>query len=576
MYKTQGTMDSNNVSIAITSATTSCITKRQTQDASKCSNQKSSSSSLGIMTRRRRKTTFLFTALLISVSFQCYQNFRSNRSLVLLSSTTTSTTATVTYGDKKLQPQNVTKITTKSSSSATSTTKSNVTKPQPQDQGFHPVAIDILSIASKTRIDYVLHQKAFMIRHLAVRNFYYVTEDDDVDQQCIIMANSSSPSTSSGSRTRDEQLQDIQGIQQFCKHRNFLDTGDRFSYADGAVDFNKYENPLAWYCAQTRPAIGLTKILKGYVNESNSSSSLDEDLPDWLLIMDDDTYVNVDKVVQTILKSNYTEEMSNNPISGYIFARGESYHFPHGGYGIFIPRSILKQLLQPVANGASMNIEFLTTELQKDNIYSQLEKNLILELSKTPKQQPQLEQQQSSSSASAVATTTIQDMKLVDILYHIATNQPFSDYQNWKDGYCFHSDWLWGYLFKRNMYFSSSSSLSSSSSASSSSLAPSQSYIGILPYQLLTVETYNTNPFQKHQKGHPYYFSPEEFSEGRTINNEQCFDYQTRKNTCSVPSQLQWCISKYSHICHNVRPQMMKQLNFELAQTPAYHSSRQS
>jgi hypothetical protein len=32
-------------------------------------------------------------------------------------------------------------------------------------------------------------------------------------------------------------------------------------------------------------------------------------------------------------------------------------------------------------------------------------------------------------------------MNVVDLIYVYATDQPFSNYQNWTDGFCARSDW---------------------------------------------------------------------------------------------------------------------------------------
>ena len=72
-------------------------------------------------------------------------------------------------------------------------------------------------------------------------------------------------------------------------------------------------------------------------------------------------------------------------MAGCILERFPPFHVPHGGYGLFLPKPFLEQLLQPLR--------------------------------------------------------TYNDKNLVEVIYEYVTEQPFSQYKNWTNGYCLHSDW---------------------------------------------------------------------------------------------------------------------------------------
>lgn len=48
----------------------------------------------------------------------------------------------------------------------------------------HKITVDILSIGSQSRLDYIHSQKMTFASHRSVRNFYSVTEHDDADPMC--------------------------------------------------------------------------------------------------------------------------------------------------------------------------------------------------------------------------------------------------------------------------------------------------------------------------------------------------------------------------------------------------------
>ena len=65
---------------------------------------------------------------------------------------------------------------------------------------------------------------------------------------------------------------------------------------------DKKKNAIGWMCAQRRPMHGLYKVLKKY-------ESLDIDLPTHLIVVDDDTYMNLE-----LLQSLVAEDPADIPL----------------------------------------------------------------------------------------------------------------------------------------------------------------------------------------------------------------------------------------------------------------------
>ena len=345
-------------------------------------------------------------------------------------------------------------------------------------QEQQPFVLDVVSIASNTRLDYMEAQKAYMTSHAAVRHFLYVTEEDDIDQGCKL-----------GRVGGKLHRADIRRIHNFCTKKDNFDFGGHLPYWG---DLTK--GRLGWLCAQTRPQIGFIQMIRErYYNTNSDGGVLQEELlPDYLMILDDDTFVNIEEFIQTLTRIKTTISNSNstskpsllskyfdtNPIAGYMFG-GRSYIYPHGGYGIFIPKNLLKVLSKPIQEVIDVD-QFLQQNASR-RIYSEMERHLQHQLLSQQRRSIARNNSLASSNRKATTstTTTIADAAdsstkinttMLDLIYNIVTYQPFSKYKEWKrtDGYCFHSDWVWGYFFQPSLYFSHKTSMT-----------------GIVPYGML-------------------------------------------------------------------------------------------
>ena len=187
-------------------------------------------------------------------------------------------------------------------------------------QDYVGLTIDILSIGSNTRQEFLHAQRHSFGSHKAIRHFFDATEVDDIDPNC---------STSLS-------MDDVKAISKFCSNKKwkthqFLMQNQRNAYAS-AVWLSKKVNPAGWMCAQTRPSFGFGKVVDFYRTHP--------ELPDYLIIMDDDTYYNIDHF-EAFMTMNIKDPSVAYAIAGCMVrsrVREVNFTFPFGGYGIIFSR----------------------------------------------------------------------------------------------------------------------------------------------------------------------------------------------------------------------------------------------
>lgn len=270
------------------------------------------------------------------------------------------------------------------------------------------IAIDIVSIGSLSRPDYLQVQQDTFGQHPSIRHFWAITEDDDVEKDC----------------NANLTWLDLKNISKFCGLQTGLTQKHKVLHAVKKMfytteDLGKKSNPVGWMCAQKRPMSGLHKVLQFY-------STQQEPLPDFLIFMDDDTYYNMNQVVPNLMElrqqllENYRDD--SMVLTGCLI-RVEletlTWIFPFGGWGTIFSKGALQSLTQPLhCSSASRN-----TSVFGKTICSQLLKNQIGEYQ-----------------------VYRDGMSLAEIMHAYAFNEPYSDHKNWKLGFCMHSDWVWGYF----------------------------------------------------------------------------------------------------------------------------------
>jgi hypothetical protein len=177
-----------------------------------------------------------------------------------------------------------------------------------------------------------------------------------------------------------------------------------------------------WLCAQKRPAHGLGKLGEFY---RQGLEWYNESLPDYLLVVDDDTYINLQW---------FQEEFGNQDSSipraesGCLLFGPATLSFPYGGFGLMLSMGALHNLIRPihctVDNSTSKNGDAFSA-----HACQQVQRNLIGE------------------------KESFQDgMSISDLMNAHASRDNHADFPDWNASYpyCLHSDWATG--FYTNFY----------------------------------------------------------------------------------------------------------------------------
>jgi hypothetical protein len=385
---------------------------------------------------------------------------------------------------------------TTTSSTATTTSLSHASVPEadsssPPPPPPVPFTVDILSVGSQSRLDYIQAQRDSFGSHSSVRHFFNVTElDDPNDPHCSTTL----------------KWNDVASISRFCStnkynhnnkrnhhkiHSSSWDPQRQFvmKYLSGSFAsttwLSKKTNPAGWLCAQNRPALGLYKVLQHYrstlqmlQNDTVSSSSMTSSLsllssvlPDFLIVMDDDTYYNMELLEQHFSPSyndgnnnnnndeanyNYNSDHYNSSIPKGIAGcvvrspiRSINFTIPFGGFGFIMSRGYLQNLMTPIhCQQQQQQQEVEEGETTVNNATTKDEQRENHENGNHQKGENDNDFQIKNVCVGIHQTNHLNEkplfrdgMSLVDLLYAYATDQPYTQYKKWTTGFCLHSDW---------------------------------------------------------------------------------------------------------------------------------------
>lgn len=367
------------------------------------------------------------------------------------------------------------------------------------------LVVDVLSIGSKFLPELQIAQKETFGSHHNVRLFMGVNENDDIDPTCSTeltteqivevsrFCRKEQPPEEGDHPTRkkvrEEMLQTVQYPWLFDIQRHF------------AVEQKLLEkkNPAGWVCAQKRPIAGLAKLMKYYKRKNIR-------LPDYLFIIDDDTFINIDNVLTHLLEENPPNQL--NAVAGCLYSmRDENMSMPYGGFGTVLSKKSLQHAWRPLQcdsldrSKTDGRIEKRTTDMPSsvddfDNFACErMQENRVNELHLFEN-----------------------GMNLIELFESYASHQKFRDVANWSDaGFCFHSDTFLGYLI--NTY-------------ELGRKEPNHKVTKLVP----------VNHFQTYDDSVFYYG----FATGRKEKTgNRCFD-------------IKWNCDVDSHICHYVPPDRMR------------------
>ena len=250
--------------------------------------------------------------------------------------------------------------------------------------------IDAISIGSLTRTAYQNAQQATWASH--VRNFVRVDERNDTETDCHKML------------TTDQVVQVSQHCHSQYTANSHLDLIREFFV--GGTYLSEKANPAGWLCAQKRPMDGLRVVLDLYRNQP---------LPDYLIIADDDTWVNMPLLTQELLQSFPSHQATAVAGCRMRWSMKKSHNpdltIPFGGFGSILTRAALERLIRPIhCEDDDEWIQSVCRRMQENSIGEQ------------PLFRP--------------------GMSVADLMLKYTFDQPYLDVAKWNDvGFCLHSDW---------------------------------------------------------------------------------------------------------------------------------------
>ena len=263
-----------------------------------------------------------------------------------------------------------------------------VFKPPVEQRTPFSESIDIISVGSMLKDAYQDAQKNTFATHSMVRTFYRITEANDTDTSCF----------------NDLTTDQIDDIIKFCS----ITEGQSFESKLFRNILFEPRKHAGWICAQKRPIDGLYKVLQNYRNQHIT-------IPDYLILIDDDTYLNIDSV-SALLRDKYPPTVPN-VVAGCNFRflnHRSSFTFPYGGFGSFLPRAAIQRLMQPIYCD-DVNTEGIISDPFARLACWRLDQNSLGE-------KPFFKN----------------GMSVADLMYQFAANQPYEDVGNWKGGFCLH------------------------------------------------------------------------------------------------------------------------------------------
>jgi hypothetical protein len=268
------------------------------------------------------------------------------------------------------------------------------------------LVIDIVSVGSNSRLDYLATQRETFGRHHAVRNYIGLTEDASSEPNCDATV---SPDAA-------------KAIQNYCRLDVSLTFPDnapgtllnrmRQIYAGWDDFLATKKNPGGWLCAQRRASDGLYRLLQLYKTQP---------IPDYVILMDDDTFVDLSAVsdyLTAVYDSNDATVMVGCLIRFVLTLT--NFAIPWGGWGTILSRGAIQNLLRPI------NCNYIQDDFEQ-NACDRLDQNLF-------------DEQRYWQT----------DMTVMDLINAYVMTNRYSDYQKWsesKGSFCVHSDWVWGYFF---------------------------------------------------------------------------------------------------------------------------------
>ena len=307
------------------------------------------------------------------------------------------------------------------------------------------VVVDIISTGSLGQPQLIEAQATTWASHKSVRYFFGLTENDDAEPDC------------SRSLTKSQMM----AISDYCrktKYTGIWQHSPLMKYQMNSYAGGKYlqeKNP-GWLCAQKRPSHGIGKIGRFYREQLTSASkqanaktatptaaaAIFTTLPDYLILVDDDTYFNMDWF-QSYVKdwdSSIPRAEAGCLIRSPLHLVNNS--FAYGGYGLILSQGAIYNLIH-------RHIHCRTTLTNDTEKSGQRSGNANVDDDDLDSSFNQNACQRLRDNLIGERQSFQNGMSVSDLMDAHAARETYSSYPDWDSKsyppYCLHSDWATGY-----------------------------------------------------------------------------------------------------------------------------------
>ena len=357
-----------------------------------------------------------------------------------------------------------------------------------QQQQKHPI-VDILSIGSVTQQELQTAQRETLGSHVAIRHFYAATEADDSEPHChtdlttemvlnvsryckrpthrnmTLMMNTTTNTTTTNTTTTNWMNTTTMNMtktkQQVLDEKHAMFAVLR-TYFFRAEKLAAKPHPVGWLCAQKRPLTAFGNLIAKY------QYHIPDKLPDYLWVLDDDTWINWNAVLPFITKQ-YPPNQARVVAGCLMMTQKEISNFtaPFGGFGILWTRRALQNWIQPLYCDRPPTVaavEFLLAMTVKTTTTTAAA-SLSLNMQQHAHLWTLAKQASNHNNATAFEVLACwrleQDgigeralfrngMNVAELMVAYATHTQFTQVDKWEAqdsvGFCMHSDWAWAYF----------------------------------------------------------------------------------------------------------------------------------
>lgn len=255
------------------------------------------------------------------------------------------------------------------------------------------LTVDVLSLGYKDRLEFLETQRQTWASHQYVRSFWGLTEIDDMARNC-----------------ESTIVSDVKDHIRTCKSYHRSNSEGLKKFRTDLYDMTyvgKKKNPKSWLCAQSRLILGFIKLLNEY-QRLLSTEFMSKVLPDYLAIVEDDTYLNMQLFGDFVKDKNPDIPITYSGCSANLVVQ-------LGGFNLFLSKGVIERLITPLTCSFSSKRKKKDENTTSTNLSSWM-KSACKTLDKSPLGEYDIFHD---------------GMSLVDVAYLLASKESFCMFAGW-------------------------------------------------------------------------------------------------------------------------------------------------